>query len=387
MTSKKDKNIIERTNAIFLPDEKKPVESTAVSTPIEQALNEPRFINTLQGKPFHVLFSITQQNIQIDDTTHVGKIEKDDVIIIFEQDAIKNMTPQTAQVLLIILSIATIQLPHRDAINADTINKGRKIKLTLAKYMEIRKIKDVKEARNQLNKAINALYGISFDWTETKYETPKGKSRRVKIDKPYRTRLLGRIGGPEEVDGKPVKRGVAEINIDFDMAEFLAGAYIMPFHEALLTINTHLHPYSFSIGWKLCFLHNENFGKSTANTTTVKTLLDSAEGIPRYSDLAARGNIYDRLIYPFDRDLAYLIEIGVLSTYWYYDDNGKKIESAQLGGLSYAEFESLHIHYEMNNYPDQTPRLEAKAKRIKATISRNKNAAKKKAEHAGDGAN
>jgi hypothetical protein len=100
-----------------------------------------------------------------------------------------------------------------------------------------------------------------------------------------------------------------------------------------------------------------NFGTDRANVTTVKTLLSAAKGIPRYSDLASKGKIYERLIYPFDRDLAALVEASVLSTYWYYDGSGNRIESAQLGGLSYAEFSALYIHYELKNYPDQTPRL------------------------------
>lgn len=57
MTSKKDKNIIERTNAISLPDGKKPVESTAVSTPIEQALNE------IQYQPLPGLFHTDELSI------------------------------------------------------------------------------------------------------------------------------------------------------------------------------------------------------------------------------------------------------------------------------------------------------------------------------------
>ena len=176
---------------------------------------------------------------------------------------------------------------------------------------------------------------------------------------------------------------------------YLSNSYIMPYPDALLSINTHYHPYSIPLGWKLCALHNMNFGKDIANTTTVKTLLSAAKGIPRYSDIAQQGHIYERIISRLDRDLAALIEAEVLSAYWYYDDNGtrieggyykggKYIESGKLALLSYTEFSALHVHYELKNYPNQTPRLEAKSKRIRAAISRRKTA-KKKAEEAGDG--
>ena len=347
---------------------------------------EAPYSSVLQGKPLHGLIasSTAHGNIQLNAVTHEGTMQSEGVLITIDEEAIQDISAQTFKVLILLLTAATIQLPRADAITAEAINKGRKVQITLAKYMEACRIKDLKEARAQLNDAIRAIYALSLEWDETAYEKPEGKSRKVKITKHHRMRISDHTITQEE--GNPVKRGVAEFRLSFDMAEYLSGSYIMPYPDALLSINTHYHPYSIPLGWKLCALHNMNFGKDIANTTTVKTLLNAAKGIPRYSELAARGKIYERLISPFDRDLAALVEAGVLSTYWYYDGSGKRIESAQLGGLSYAEFSALYIHYELKNYPDQTPRLEEKSKRIKAAISRRKSAAKKKAEETGDGA-
>ena len=116
-----------------------------------------------------------------------------------------------------------------------------------------------------------------------------------------------------------------------------------------------------------------NFGRENrANETTVQTLLRAAKGIPRYERIAHRGNIYDLIIKPFDRDMRALVEAEVLSCYWYYDDMGNRIEGNQLGGLSYTEFSQLNLHYELSGYPDQTPRLEERSKRIAAAIGRAK---------------
>lgn len=347
---------------------------------------EAPYSSVLQGKPLHGLLSSSTAhgNIQLNAVTHEGTMQSEGVLITIDEEAIQDISAQTFKVLILLLTAATIQLPRADAITAEAINKGRKVQITLAKYMEACRIKDLKEARAQLNDAIKAIYAVSLEWDEVVYEKPEGKSRKVKTTKHHRMRISDHTITQEE--GNPVKRGVAEFRLSFDMAEYLSGAYIMPYPDALLSINTHYHPYSIPLGWKLCALHNMNFGTDRANVTTVKTLLSAAKGIPRYSDLASKGKIYERLIYPFDRDLAALVEASVLSTYWYYDGSGKRIESAQLGGLSYAEFSALYIHYELKNYPDQTPRLEAKSKRIKAAISRRKSAAKKKAEETGDGA-
>ena len=347
---------------------------------------EAPYSSVLQGKPLHGLLSSSTAhgNIQLNAVTHEGTMRSDDVIITIDEEAIQDISAQTFKVLIILLTAATSQLPRENNITAENINKGRKVQISLAKYMEACRLKDAKEARTQLNDAIKALYAVSLEWDETVYEKPEGKSRKVKTKKHHRMRISDHTITQEE--GNPVKRGVAEFRLSFDMAEYLSGSYIMPYPDALLSINTHYHPYSIPLGWKLCALHNMNFGKDIANTTTVKTLLSAAKGIPRYETIAADGEIYRRIISRLDRDLAALVEAGVLSTYWYFDDNGKRIESAQLGLLSYAEFSALYVHYELKNYPDQTPRLEAKSKRIKAAISRRKNAAKKKKAETGDGA-
>lgn len=371
-----------------------------IGLPITGGDKSSPYSKVLQGKPIHGLISSSAShgNIQLNAVTHEGTMSSEGVLITIDEEAIQDISAQTFKVLILLLTVATIQLPHETAITAEAINKGRNVKIPLAKYMEACKIKDLKEARTQLNEAIKALYAVSLEWDETVYEKPEGGSRKVRITKHHRMRITDHTITQEE--GNPVKRGVAEIRLSFDMAEYLSGAYIMFYPDALLSINTRYHPYSIPLGWKLCSLHNSNFGKKTANITTVKTLLNAAKGIPRYSDISQQGHIYERIISRLDRDLAALVEAGVLSTYWYFTEesalgtiieggkykDGKYIESNQLGLLSYTEFSALYVHYEIKNYPDQTPRLEAKSKRIKAAISRRKNAAKKSEERTGDGA-
>ena len=389
--SKKEQNIIDESLS-FLAE--RPLEESGAEIQVSSELEG--YSKVLQGKPLHGLLSSSAAhgNMQIDAITHSGTMQSEGVLITIDEEAIQDITAQTFKVLIILLTAATTQLPRAKDITADAINKGRKVQIPLSKYMDVCKTKDVKEARTQLNEAIKALYAVSLEWDEKEYEKPEGKSRKVQVTKHHRMRITDHTITEEE--GNPVKRGVAEFRLSFDMAEYLSGSYIMPYPDALLSINTHKHPYSIPLGWRLCTLHNMNFGKKIQNTTTVKTLLSAAKGIPRYSDLAKVGKIYERLIYPFDRDLAALVEAGVLSSYWYFADDGERIEggyykdgkyieSSRLGLISYTEFSALNVHYELKDYPDQTPRLEERTKRIKAAISRRKSAAKKKADEAKDG--
>ena len=391
MSEKKPNNIDERLSGL----EDRLLEDGGAE--IQTASELEPYSKILQGKPIHGLIasSTAHSNIQLNAVTHAGTMQSEGVLITIDEEAIQNISAQTFKVLILLLRAATIQLPRANAITAEAINKGRKVQIPLAKYMEACRIKDAKEARTQLNAAIKALYAVSLEWDEIVYEKPEGKSRKVKTKQHHRMRISDHTITQEE--GNPVKHGVAEFRLSFDMAEYLSNSYIMPYPDALLSINTHYHPYSIPLGWRLCTLHNINAGTARANTTTVKTLLSAAKGIPRYSDIAQQGHIYERLISRLDRDLAALVEAGVLSTYWYFDSNntrieggyykdGKYTESGKLGLLSYTEFSALYIHYELKNYPDPTPRLEAKSKRIKAAINHGKNAAKKHTDETGDGA-
>ena len=334
-----------------------------------------QFHKVSQGTPIHGLIasSTAPQNMQINAITRAGIINSDGVIITVDEEALLAVSAQTFKVLIMYLSKATEQLPRGDQITAETIQRSRAVSLSLEEYMRACRIKDKKTAREQLNAAVLALYGISLEWDETEYNKPEGKSRKVKEKVHHRMRITDHTITREE--GNPVKRGAAEIRLTFDMAEYLAGAYIMPYPSALLTINTHNNPYSIPLGWKLCALYNMNYGKPRQNRTTVETLLRAAKGIPRYETIAKRGNIYDLLIKPFDRDMRALVEAGVLSSYYYFDDNGDRVDS--IASLTYSAFSALNVWYELKGYPDQAPRLEAKQRRISAAINRAKRAARK----------
>ena len=369
-----------KIDELFSISSRRPLEEGGAE--IQTASEIENYSKVLQGKGINGLISSSTapQAMQIDAYTHTGKIDSDGVAITIDEEAIGDISAQTFKVLIILLTALTAQLPHGDIIPAEAIQRGRIVKLSLEDYMSACRIKDKKEARAQLNAAIKTIYAVSLAWDEQVYEKPEGKSRKVKITKHHRMRITDHT--ITEAEGNPVRNGAAEIHVSFDMAEYLSNSYIMPYPDALLSINTHYHPYSIPLGWKLCALHNMNFGKSTQNKTTVETLLRAAKGIPSYNRIASKGQIYDRIVKPFDRDILALVEAGVLASYYYFDEEGKKVDTQALGSLSYVEFSKLNIHYEMRDYPDQTPRIEEKSKRIRAAIRRNN--AKKKAEETGE---
>lgn len=340
-----------------------------VPTSIGPFGSDSTYHRTLQGKPIHGLASATSsRGMQIDAISRTGTINSDGVIITVDEEALSSVSAQTFKVLIMLLTKVTEQLPRENQISPETIQRGRLVRITLEEYMRACKIKDTKTAREQLNAAIAALYGISLEWDETGWSRPENKSRRVKQTTHHRMRIVEYTVTSEK--GKAIKRGAAEVRLTYSMAEYLSGAYIMPYPSALLAINTNNHPYSIPLGWKLCALYNINYSnEERRGRTTVATLLQAAKGIPRYDAIATTGQIYDRIVRPFDRDLQALVEGGVLSSYHYETIEGEIIEGGKIGSLSYAAFRSLNVVYTFATYPDQTPRIEAKQKRIKAAIS------------------
>ena len=364
------------------PDQEKALRMITPAGGLGPLSSGSQFHKVSQGTPIHGLIasSTAPQNMQINAITRAGIINSDGVIITVDEEALLAVSAQTFKVLIMYLSKATEQLPRGDQITAEAIQRSRAISLTLEEYMRACRVRDKKSAREQLNAAVGAIYGLSLEWEETEYRRPEGKSRKVKERVSHRMRIIEHTITSEK--GRPVSGGKAEVWLTSSMAEYLAGAYIMPYPSALLTINTHKNPYSIPLGWKLCALYNMNYGKPRQNRTTVETLLRAAKGIPRYNVIAEKGQVFDRIIKPFDRDMRALVEAGVLSSYYYFDDNGDRVDS--IAALSYSAFSALNVWYEIEGYPDQAPRLEAKQRRISAAINRAKRAARKDQREAQD---
>ena len=342
---------------------KKRESEPAFLTPIGEE-EESSYSKVFQGKPINAYISSSSRESEEDQITGVSKIQSEGVIITFDRQLSPNViNPLTFKALIILLTIATKQLPSREAITDELINRGRKVKISVRDYKEACALNDTKTAREQLNRVIRALSTINFEWDET-----DGKSKHH-----YSMPLAGLVITEES---KVIQNGVAEFWLNFDMAKYLCNAYIMPYNPALLTISTHSNPASLPMGWKLTALHNMNQDKPNSEKTTVKTLLKAAENsIPRYEDIAAIGGIYERITKPFHRDMEALVTAGILETFDYFDADWHLVLPEKLKSLSFKEFQALNIQYIIKDYPAISPRQIEKRRRLRE--ARNKKSKKK----------
>ena len=204
----------------------------------------------------------------------------------------------------------------------------------------------------------------------------RDKARRI-VEQDLKTLLKSRIGWKEQVGGKKSNNfldvnictevGIQNGNILFQfsprLAKYLQHAYIMQYPHALFQLDSR-NPNLWTIGRKIA-LHNSmdsNRLAGTANTISVRSLLESAPEIPSHEKvMAGDRNLNKNIITPFERSLDALVAKGVLTEWTYWSARGKKLDDEQLACLAYDVFIELYVRFVFaHNPPDQARRLAVK---------------------------
>jgi len=363
--------------------------SLPVSSSIGPFESDGSFHMIAQAKPVHDYMAASRKDIRVDPITNIGTVEKNGTTIILQDVTLKNCTPKAKKLLLMGLDIFADQMPRRNEITAEAINKSRRIRITVTDYMGKCHLSDRKNAGDALRESVKSLFATSAEWTSTKdYYKQDGKRRRSKGVYHHKARFVDYIAIDES--GDPINGGAVEFDFSYTLAESLASlGYVMPVNPAVYLINPHDHPYSIQLAWKIFALHNNNINNRNTerlNWITVDTLLSAVDDLPRYEDIWKTGGIYNRIIEPFNQDMKELVNVGILDSFAYYTTDGKEVasyssngeEKKGLGDISYEFFSSLIIKYVLSAYPDQTQRIEAKQKQIAAAIKRRAAIADKK---------
>lgn len=267
------------------------------------------------------------------------------------------LSAQTQKLFVVLLRQLTLNLPNRRDATIAKIENARQIWFTLAEYAEICGLSSLEKAREQYAKAIQELRDISLAWQEYVYVKPDNKpnARRRKTLMSYATPIAGQAGAEPTL--KPVQNNICHFNFDMDFAKYVCQHnFIMPIPRSVFYINTKYNPNSLAFLWELSKNTNENYRNiDRRHGISVKVLLSRAPRIPRYKDIVKRGRINELIFQPFDRDLFALRDkYHALSRCEYTTRDGQPVEREQLSGLTYSEFVTLQIRYELQNYPDDT---------------------------------
>lgn len=235
-----------------------------------------------------------------------------------------------------------------DALMIERTKHGGKdltIRLTLDKFIEMRGLKDRKEARKQVETDLETLFNARLSWTEN---TGRGNKRDY-----YDMRLLS---------AKGIEKGVITATITSEFSQVLEGYYPMPYAKQTLRLSGKYNPNSYYFLNCIQQHKNMNIGKKNENLISVQTLLDATPDVPTYEEVTGSNRHYDeRIIEPFERDMDALDET---LTWEYCHSNGVPLTDEELENMNYYTFEQLLIQTYWRTYPDQTERIERKFSRI-----------------------
>lgn len=215
--------------------------------------------------------------------------------------------------------------------------------------------KRVKERTRELKKNLRRdLHDISdtvWSWEETRGRN-KGDYKDI--------RLISNHG---------IEGGYIQVEFSATAAAYFVSSYIMQYPTALLR-HDNRKPNPYIVGRKLAF-HNgndQNRAAGTANTLSVKSLLQATPDIPEYDTIVSRGqrNWRDKIKKPLEDALDENVAIGLISKWEYRDPSSMATYTAETSkSLRWSQYNRLMVDFIMVDAPEQierrTARAEAKA--------------------------
>ena len=153
------------------------------------------------------------------------------------------------------------------------------------------------------------------------------------------------------IDGRGVsKKGRILVKLSMDFARYLSVIYITYIPLSVLKIKPKNNPYSLRFADKLLNNFNLNYNSKRRNYVTVVELLSLVPEIPKYADIAGKGQINQRIIGPFMRDIDVLVTLAVISVWYFVDDYNNPFDM-DLNKISYNNFIRLKVFYDIFDWP------------------------------------
>ena len=304
---------------------------------------DSRYTLMIQGKPTNAVSHMSGRVVNIDAITGLGFYVANGVRVTVDQ-CNKNMLPvSTLKVFDLMLMKLVHSLPTGKNSTESGIDEGRMVTLAVREYMQHCHLKDWGESRTQIDRAIADLYNITVEWNEPRSKNGKGSESIY-----WRARIIDTVGS-----NLCVKNGRIIVKFSFDMAKYLANAYLMPYPKNLLAVNARKNPHAYYLGRRLAEHHNMNLGKSNADLISITTLLKSCPNLPDYNAVASSaGQVSKRIILPVKRDLdALRDEYGVITSWAYCTENGELLPPEQLNRIDYDGWAKLIVRFELADYP------------------------------------
>lgn len=337
--------------------------------------NNTSVVTMLNGTPTNRLALTATRNISIDTITGNATIEQEGFKAFFEgYTKLKGRLQDSTCKLLDVLSIeltrinnyrpsegaaikTLVSIPLEEYIARSPMGKDlarRETHTPEEAEIERNRIENIyHNARKKVNADLAVLYSLSLSWQE-----PKGNGRKGAKD--YTDIRI--------IQAKGIRNGAINVRFGDDIANYLVHAYPMDYPQALLALaEGNNNRYAYKLGRQLA-LHasmDSNRIAGTANIISVSKALEYCAGIPTFEELqnsSSRGHWERRIKDPLELALDNLVAGGVLNEWHYCNSKNAALTEAQVAISDYSTFITLFIYFSIANAPDQTDRLQRRAK-------------------------
>lgn len=200
------------------------------------------------------------------------------------------------------------------------------VRIPLRDFMLARGLKDVRAAREQIDRDMKALERVTYCWQKDK--RPGSEFVRVRIS-----------GGFSKIEN-----GVITFRFTPEYVALVPEQFAL-FPTQAWKINTNTSPYAYAFVRHLAINKRMNIGKGRADTMGVEAIIKKCATFPKYDDLGDGMHVYARIIKPFEDNMNALASI--LS--WEYVNDPRGGEPRR---LTYAEFIKSKVRVSWTAYPD-----------------------------------
>ena len=209
---------------------------------------------------------------------------------------------------------------------------SNEISINVVEYTGLKVLSSTTKELQSIYSDLRTLCNIRFS-----YERNSGKSRRngsieYKIIDSYKKSRKGRV--------------IATLSQEF--VDELRNFPIMQFSKKLFALNEALNPNSYNLLIKLLWHRDINHRHANVNVISVLKLLEACPNIPKYSDIVNSGQIWQRIIEPFERDLNAIGDV----LEWCYSRKGKDLDFRETRDMDYSLFSELMIRVNWIDYPN-----------------------------------
>lgn len=208
------------------------------------------------------------------------------------------------------------------------------VHLPVRTYMNLRKVSDRRKARKKLIEQLNNLWEVSM-----KLESNNDKYSKYAN---YEIRILG--------DRGTLLNGNIDVKFNDTFFEMIKAYSVMYYPDLLFSLDERRNPNSYYFLRKIVEHKRINFGRKNADIISVKSLMDSSPNVPSYEDISGKGQIKQRIIKPFERDMNALVD----EIDWEFYQESLPISNEEAEKLDIQSFSNLMIHITWKYYPLST---------------------------------